>query len=81
MKVTFEIDDNMLKVAAGIVAMADLSCYDEIIEHIERIGKKDVVISQERLKFLSTQNDNYKQLPLLIAIIAIGVEINDEEAD
>lgn len=81
MEVIFEIEDNMLKVAAGVIALKGPSKYDEIMKYAESISKKGIVIGKDKLNELSTIDKSYEQLPVLIAMVAIGLSAMNKDED
>lgn len=81
MKVTIEIDDSMLKAAAGIVALQAPQNIAEIMEYAEKLGTQDVSITKEQLGDLSNKDKNYSQVSLIIAILALVAKASEEEKE
>lgn len=81
MKVTFEINSDMLIVAAGIVAISDPSRLAELMEYAESVGKEDVSITKEQLEYFAMQDKNYSQIPLLVAMCALAAKASEEDKE
>lgn len=72
MKVTFEIDRNLLKAAAGIVSLQHPEMLDEMMTIASNIQDEEILVSKSHLDDIAKLDNHYNQIPILVAMVALS---------
>lgn len=69
-KVTFEIDKNILNTAAGLIAMQNPEDYNEIMDFALKNDRDEIFVNKDLLRRFAKEVPNLSHVPLFVAIIA-----------
>lgn len=79
MKVTFEIDRNLLKAAAGIGGIQHPEIMDEMMAIASNIQDEEIFVTKSHLDDMAKVDKHYNQIPILVAMVALSTKFLEDD--